>query len=246
MHITGVDAKKRTLIDWKLEDIVNQRQLFLTMLESAVVGRQKISLKYYHRAKISKDDFFTGERSDKIGEGLFNTRYFNIWKTYHFHFVHTEREDQTQSFSYFPLTCLLQGVFIDPDAAISYAKFFYREGDDLQSTDAYKLYLVEQCYGLKHAWESQDIPGILWSLLFLVLLEEEDHATRLALNEIYRILSISPCCLLTISNMMNVCLKLVEAYIASNVEDFKNGAVNELRLVNEYLHQLNDNCRLSF
>jgi hypothetical protein len=158
LHITGKDSKERTLIVWKLEDIVNQRQLFLSMLEDAIVGREKISLRYLHKTKVSKDDFFTGERSDRIGEGIFNTRYFAIWKTYHFHFIHSEREDQSQSFSYFPLSCLFQGVFLDPDAATRYAGFFYKNGENVLSSTAYKLYLVEQVFGLKNAWESQNIP----------------------------------------------------------------------------------------
>ena len=64
LHITGKDEDERTLIIWKLEDIVNQRQLFLTMLEQAVVGRNKVSLKYLHKTKISRDDFWTNKRSD--------------------------------------------------------------------------------------------------------------------------------------------------------------------------------------
>jgi hypothetical protein len=158
LHITGKDDKERTLIVWKLEDIVNQRQLFLSMLEDAVLGREKVSLRYLHKTKISKDDFFTGQKSDKIGEGIFNTRYFKVWKTYHFHFIHSEKEELSQSFSYFPLSCLFQGVFLDPDAALRYAKFYYNNGDNILNTTAYKLYLVEQVFSLKDAWESQNIP----------------------------------------------------------------------------------------
>lgn len=66
------------------------------------------------------------------------------------------------------------------------------------------------------------------------------------LNEIYRILSISPCCLLTISKMMHVALKLVEAYLVSEVEDFKNGAINELRIVKEFLEDMNSSCRMQW
>ena len=55
------------------------------------------------------------------------------------------------------------------------------------------------------------------------------------LNEIYRMLSVIPACLKTISKMMNISLKLIEAFIASEIEDFKNGAINELRIVLDFL-----------
>lgn len=128
------------------------------MLEDAIVGREKLSLRYLHKAKIAKDDFFTNEKSDRIGQGIFNTRYFKVWKTYHFHFIHSERPDQTQSFSYFPLSCLFQGVFLDPDAALRYAGFYYKDGENVMASTAYKLYIVEQVFSLKNAWESQNIP----------------------------------------------------------------------------------------
>jgi hypothetical protein len=64
------------------------------------------------------------------------------------------------------------------------------------------------------------------------------------LNEVYRILSISPCCLLTISKMMHITLKLVDAYLLSEVEDFKMGAINELRIVKEFLEDMNSSCKL--
>jgi hypothetical protein len=83
----------------------------------------------------------------------------------------------------------------------------------------------------------------LWGILYLGLLEEDKKETRLMLNEVYRILSISPCSLLTISKMMHVALKLVEAYLASEVEDFRLGAINELRLVKEFLEDMNNNCK---
>jgi hypothetical protein len=173
LHITGKDDNERVLIIWKLEDIVNQRQLFLTMLEQAIIGRNKISMKYLHKTKISKDDFYSNPTSQamhenklegKIGEGIFNTRYFKTWKTYHFHFIHSTKEQMSQSFSYFPLSCLLQGVFLDPDASVRYAQFFYRENQNILETQAYKLYLVEQAFALKGAWESQNIPQMYASV----------------------------------------------------------------------------------
>lgn len=242
LHITGKDEDERTLIIWKLEDIVNQRQLFLTMLEQAVVGRNKVSLKYLHKTKISRDDFWANKKSDQIGEGIFNTRYFKTWKTYHFHFLHSDKDTLSQSFTYFPFQCLLQGVFLDPDAAVAYARFFYKEGDNILDTNAYKLYLVEQTFSLKALWESQNISQLLWNLLFIVLLEEEEKESKLMLNEIYRMLSVIPACLKTISKMMNISLKLIEAYIASDIEDFKNGSINELRIVLDFLEQAKTNC----
>ena len=83
----------------------------------------------------------------------------------------------------------------------------------------------------------------LWGIFYLGLLEEEKKETRLMLNEIYRILSISPCCLLTISKMMHTTSTLVEAYLSSNVGEFKLGAINEMRIVKEYLEEMSNNCK---
>lgn len=107
--ITGKDQGKRTEIKWRLEDIVNQRQLFFTMLEQAIIGRERITLSYLHKTKISRDDFFAADNKvDQIGEGLFSTRYFRMHRTYHFHFEHSQKSTLSQSFTYFPLSCLLQ------------------------------------------------------------------------------------------------------------------------------------------
>lgn len=64
------------------------------------------------------------------------------------------------------------------------------------------------------------------------------------MNEIYRMLSVMPMCLKTVSKMMNIALKLIDAYIVSSIEDFKNGAVNELRLVLTYMEEAKQNSRL--
>jgi hypothetical protein len=83
----------------------------------------------------------------------------------------------------------------------------------------------------------------LWNCLYLILLEEEKPDTKLMLTEIYRMLSVVPACLKTISKMMNMTTKLIEAHIASEVEDFKLGAINELRIVLDYLEEAKQSCK---
>jgi len=78
-----------------------------------------------------------------------------------------------------------------------------------------------------------------------VLIEAEKPESKNMLNEIYRILSIVPSCLKTISRMMSISFKLIEAYLASEIEDFKQGAINELRIALTYLAEAKQNCRLS-
>ena len=156
LQISGKDGNEKTIIVWKLEDIVNQRQLFLQMLEQALLTRSRITLKYLHKTKISREDFYV-LNPEKINDTLFNTRYYKALKTYHFHFVHSEKESLTQSFSNSPLSCLLQGVFLNAEFAVRYASFFYKDGQSVLETQAYKLYLVEQVYNLKDNWEAQNI-----------------------------------------------------------------------------------------
>ena len=79
----------------------------------------------------------------------------------------------------------------------------------------------------------------------MVLIEAEKPESKNMLNEIYRILSIVPSCLKTISRMMSISFKLIEAYLASEIEDFKQGAINELRIALTYLAEAKQNCRLS-
>lgn len=244
VHIAGDEDGERTLIVWKLEDIVNMDQLFLSVLEDAIAKRYKISVKYMQRTKISSEELYSIDKGRKPADALFGTRYMPTWKTYHFHFVSSEKDDDYVTFSYFPLVCLLQGVFLDPEAACRYARFHYREGENLLENWAYKAYLVEQVYSLKYPWESQDIPTCLWTLFYLLILEEDRPESRLLLNEVYRMMAILPACLKSISKMLLMVRDLMQAGVDFKVEDFKQGARTELRQTLVYLEELRMNCKL--
>lgn len=72
----------------------------------SIVQRKRIVLKFLYKTEVPREEYFKDE--NKLEDAVFATRYFEIWRYYHFHFTHTENDERTSSFSYMPLCGLLK------------------------------------------------------------------------------------------------------------------------------------------
>lgn len=95
-----------------------------------------------YRTEVPRENYFT-DKKKKLPESVFNIRYLEVWRYYHFHFEHSENSNLSQSFSYFPLSGLLRGVFLEENAAHNYASLFYEDGQLFVKSDFYKKFLYE-------------------------------------------------------------------------------------------------------
>lgn len=76
----------------------------------------------------------------------------------------------------------------------------------------------------------------------MIQLQETNVEQERYLYEIQRILSIIPASLLCISKMFNKSKKLMNAFIITGMECFKEGALGEIRAIIPQLQDLLENC----
>ncbi len=81
----------------------------------SITQRKRIVLKFLFKTEIPREEYFKDDKN--LEDAVFMTRYYEIWRYYHFHFTHTEEDEKTQSFSYMPLVGLLKGVFLNDSVA---------------------------------------------------------------------------------------------------------------------------------
>lgn len=234
------DPKNPVKLELTINDIMENKNAFFILLEEGAINRAKIYSKVLYKVKLN-----AGNVQEQYNqENLFNEVFYETKRYYHLHYVCTEDPSKSESFTFHKMSCLLKGFFIQEDAAYRYADMFYSSEEDFLQSENFKEFLETQVSMLIRPWFGMKIMKLLWETYWLILLSNTGELRDEMLYQIQRIFSCSSSLFKTVAKKLLKVSKLYNAFLESQVESFKTGALFEISLIVQIIDELliESNC----